>query len=103
MNKIMKKHIYIISILLLLPFTAFTQQDLDNYLVIAAENNPGLRVKFKEYMAALEVAPQIQAFYDRLDLPPDSFDFEVGNGGHEVFLAGSLAFLNWWIGPDVFD
>jgi outer membrane protein TolC len=64
MNKIMKKHIYIISILLLLPFTAFTQQDLDNYLVIAAENNPGLRVKFKEYMAALEVAPQVNALPD---------------------------------------
>jgi outer membrane protein TolC len=64
MIKIMKKHIYIISILLLLPFTAFTQQDLDNYLVIAAENNPGLRVKFKEYMAALEVAPQVNALPD---------------------------------------
>ena len=60
----MKRHIYIICIFLLLPFTAFTQQDLDNYLVIAAENNPGLRVKFNDYMAALEVAPQVNALPD---------------------------------------
>jgi outer membrane protein TolC len=60
----MKRHIYIICIFLLLPFTAFTQQDLDNYLVIAAESNPGLRVKFNDYMAALEVAPQVNALPD---------------------------------------
>lgn len=60
----MKRRIYIICIFLVLPFTAFTQQDLDNYLVIAAENNPGLRVKFNDYMAALEVAPQVNALPD---------------------------------------
>jgi len=43
---------------------ASAQQELDNYLVIAAENNPGLQVKFKEYMAALEVAPQVKALPD---------------------------------------
>jgi outer membrane protein TolC len=32
--------------------------------VIAAENNPGLRVKFNDYMAALEVAPQVNALPD---------------------------------------
>ena len=60
----MRRHIYIISIFLLLPFTAYTQQELDNYLVIAAENNPDLRVKFNNYMAAFKVAPQVNALPD---------------------------------------
>jgi len=30
------------------------QEDLDNYLIIAAENNPGLKAKFNDYMAKLE-------------------------------------------------
>ena len=53
-----------IGILLLFPPAASAQQELDNYLVIAAENNPGLQAKFKEYMAALEVAPQVRALPD---------------------------------------
>jgi len=60
----MKKYIYIIGFCLLIPLVASAQQELDNYLVIAAENNPGLQVKFKEYMAALEVAPQVNALPD---------------------------------------
>jgi outer membrane protein TolC len=60
----MKKYIYIIGLWLLFPLVASAQQELDNYLVIAAENNPGLQVKFKEYMAALEVAPQVKAIPD---------------------------------------
>ena len=64
MCRIMKKQLYIIGLCLLIPFVASAQQELDNYLVIAAENNPGLQVKFKEYMAALEVAPQVKALPD---------------------------------------
>jgi len=64
MSRIMKKHIYIIGLWLLIPFVALAQQELDDYLVIAAENNPGLQAKFKEYMAALEVAPQVKALPD---------------------------------------
>lgn len=40
------------------------QQKLDSYLKVAAENNPGLRVKFNEYMAALAVAPQVRSLPD---------------------------------------
>jgi outer membrane protein TolC len=40
------------------------QDILDKYLQTAAENNPGLKVKFNEYMAALEVAPQVSALPD---------------------------------------
>jgi outer membrane protein TolC len=40
------------------------QQELDAYLQMAAENNPGLKARFNEYMAALEVAPQVSALPD---------------------------------------
>ncbi len=40
------------------------QQELAGYLQTAAENNPGLNAKFKDYMAALEVAPQAGALPD---------------------------------------
>lgn len=39
-------------------------ENLNNYLEIAAENNPGLKVKFNDYMSALEVAPQVKALPD---------------------------------------
>ena len=50
--------------MLLIPSVASAQLELDQYIVIAAENNPGLQVKFKEYMAALEVAPQVRTLPD---------------------------------------
>ncbi len=37
---------------------------LDSYLITAAENNPGLKSRFNEYLAALEVAPQVKALPD---------------------------------------
>ena len=40
------------------------QQVLDRYLVEAAKNNPGLKGKFNEYMAALEKVPQAGALPD---------------------------------------
>jgi outer membrane protein TolC len=43
---------------------ASAQEGLNNYLQTAAENNPGLKAKFNEYMAALEVAPQVKALPD---------------------------------------
>lgn len=35
------------------------QEELNAYLETAAKNNPGLNVKFIQYMAALEVVPQV--------------------------------------------
>jgi len=61
----MKKYIYIIGFfLLLMPSVISAQRELEQYLVFAAENNPGLKAKFNEYMAALEVAPQVNALPD---------------------------------------
>ncbi|MCF8370517.1 MAG: TolC family protein [Bacteroidales bacterium] len=45
-------------------FSVSAQGDLQNYLQTAAENNPGLKMKFNEYMAALEVGPQAKALPD---------------------------------------
>ncbi len=62
----MKNYKTLIRILFLLITSVVSAQqaDLDNYLKIAAENNPGLKAKFNDYMAALEVAPQVKALPD---------------------------------------
>ena len=61
--KIFKIQIAILF-LLITSMVSAQQADLNNYLKIAAENNPGLKVKFNDYMAALEVAPQVKALPD---------------------------------------
>lgn len=50
--------------ILLLSLSASAQDILDRYLLTAAENNPGLITRFNEYLAALEVAPQVKALPD---------------------------------------
>jgi len=61
----MKNKIYIIAIIFMLTASALTaQDDLNNYLKTAAENNPGLKARFNEYMAALEIVPQVKALPD---------------------------------------
>lgn len=65
MLKIMKKHRYIIGLFFLLISSMLSaQQELEGYLTSAAENNPGLKAKFNDYMASLEVAPQVGALPD---------------------------------------
>ena len=44
--------------------SAGAQDVIDRYLVLAAENNPGLRSRFNAYMAALETVPQAGALPD---------------------------------------
>ena len=63
----MKNKIKILSLFLLLSLTGIAQdkkENLDEYLKIAAENNPGLKATFKEYMAAMEKVPQVGALPD---------------------------------------
>jgi cobalt-zinc-cadmium efflux system outer membrane protein len=45
-------------------FSAGAQDVPDRYLLLAAENNPGLKSKFYSYMAALETVPQAGALPD---------------------------------------
>jgi outer membrane protein TolC len=44
--------------------SAFTQGIPEQYLITAAENNPEIKVRFNEYMAALEVVPQVKTLPD---------------------------------------
>jgi outer membrane protein, heavy metal efflux system len=64
---------YIIIVLVLLAVKAHGQSELDNYLKIGAENNPGLKAKFSEYNAALEKVPQVGALPD----PTVSFGYFI--------------------------
>jgi len=63
-NKTMKKIIIIIITLLTFTVSVKAQDLLDQYLVIAAKNNPGLKAKFNEYLAALEIGPQVSTLQD---------------------------------------
>ncbi len=63
----MKNIKYLIAIIFLLTastLTAQTQDDLNGYLKMAAENNTGLKARFNQYMAALEIVPQVKALPD---------------------------------------
>ncbi len=57
---------YIVIFLMLLVNTANAQDALNSYLKTAADNNPGLKSKFCEYMAAMEEVPQVGALPDPL-------------------------------------
>ncbi len=50
--------------LLLISANTFSQASLENYLKIAAKNNPELKATFSEYMAAMEKVPQVGALPD---------------------------------------
>ena len=65
----------IITILLLIQQQGLAQTPdsltLDNYLEMAARNNPGVKAAFNQYLAALEKVPQVGALPD----PQGSIDF----------------------------
>jgi len=58
------KKIMLICICILSLQSMQAQEQLQEYLETAALNNPGLKMKFNEYMAALEVAPQQSSLPD---------------------------------------
>ena len=61
----MKRYRHMIGMFFLL-FSAIlsAQQELESYLQTAAESNPGLKAKFNDYMASLELAPQVKSLPD---------------------------------------
>lgn len=67
------KAFYIGLIFLIMSAPAFAQTELEGYLVTAANNNPGLKAKFNEYLAALEKVPQVGALPD----PTVSFGYFI--------------------------
>jgi outer membrane protein TolC len=72
-------------------------QTLEEYLVVAAENNPNLKAKFFEYQAALERVPQVGA------LPDPQLSFGIFIKPMERFAGdqiGSISLMQMfpWIG-----
>ncbi|PVX51940.1 outer membrane protein TolC [Balneicella halophila] len=63
---------YITIILILFCIKGFSQT-LDDYFVIAAENNPGLQAKYKEYEASLQKISQVNTLQD----PTFSFGYFI--------------------------
>jgi len=60
----MKVKYIILALLLVITNTVFSQDELNRYLEISADNNPELKAKFNEYLAALEVVPQVKSLPD---------------------------------------
>ena len=54
----------ILTIFLVSSLALFSQGIPDQYLVTAAENNPELKARFNEYLAALEAVPQAKSLPD---------------------------------------
>ena len=65
------KYILNIILLMILGVTAGQAQTLDEYFKTAAENNPGLQSKYKEFEAALQKIPQVNSLPD----PTVSFSY----------------------------
>lgn len=63
------KFIINIIFLVILGITTLQAQTLDEYYRTAAENNPGLQSKYKEFEAALQKIPQVKS------LPDPTFSF----------------------------
>lgn len=58
------KYSIVLGLISLMNLTIMGQEELDNYLITAAQNNPNLKAKFSEYRAALERVPQVGALPD---------------------------------------
>ncbi|TVZ26840.1 outer membrane protein TolC [Gillisia sp. Hel_I_86] len=58
------RKIFFTGMFLMLGYSLFSQENLDTYLEVAAQNNPGLKAEFNEYMAAMEKVPQVGALPD---------------------------------------
>ncbi|MBS2212914.1 TolC family protein [Carboxylicivirga mesophila] len=93
----MKRTIVTYILALLLPVLAMGQEELNKYLTIAAENNPGLKAAFNNYLSALEKAPQVRALPD----PQLAFGYfiqpvETRNGPQEFKFSATQMFP--WFG-----
>ncbi len=88
--------IYITLLLLIVSSAAQSQAELNGYLKTAAENNPGLKAKFKHYMAAMEKVPQVGALPD----PVVAFGYFISPGetrvGPQIFNASAYQTFPWF-------
>ena len=98
--KIYKQHIsiyfYIYLLILVVPLNLYAQEDLDNYLEIAAENNPELKASFNRYLASLEKVPQVGSLPD----PQSSMGFYLKPmaivGGNQVANIQVMQMFPWF-------
>lgn len=67
----MKKYIINIILLIILGVTTIQAQSIDEYFKTAADNNPGLQSKYKEFEAALQKVHQVNSLPD----PTVSFSY----------------------------
>ena len=96
----MKNILIYLSFFLLFSLSGIAQGEkeiLDDYLRTAAENNPGLKSKFNNYMAAMEKVPQVETLPD----PKFAFGYfiqpvETKNGPQEYKI--SLSQMMPWFG-----
>ena len=93
-SKIMK--IITIIILSISSLNVLSQDKLPEYITTAAENNPGLKVKFNQYMAALEKAPQVGTLPD----PQVAFGYFIlpveTRVGPQQFKMSAQQFFPWF-------
>lgn len=81
----------------LLGVATYGQENLNKYLVIAAENNPGLKAEFNRYLAAMEQIPQARALPDpQLTFSLFAQPVETRVGPQRASIAVSQAFP--WFG-----
>lgn len=67
------KKIYLFAFVILACHQLMSQKSMNDYLIAAANNNPGLKTKFSEYMAALKLLPQAGQLPD----PQIAFDYFI--------------------------
>ncbi len=93
----MKTKIRIVALFLLISGILPAQENLNKYLEISAGNNSALKAKFNEYMASLEIVPQVGSIPD----PQLVFGYfispvETRNGPQRVKISVSQMFP--WFG-----
>jgi len=94
----MKAIKYLIAVVFVaITFVVTGQEQLNQYLVIAAENNPGLKARFNDYLASLERVPQVRTLPD----PQVSFGYfiqpvETRNGPQQFRISANQVFP--WFG-----
>ena len=60
----MKKYIQLLLVILLFNCQFSQAQSLNDYMVIAAENNPGLKASYNEFEASIQQSAQVKALPD---------------------------------------
>ena len=87
---------FLIFLFISIPVLGQNEEILDQYLATAAENNPGLKVKFNQYMAALQKGDQVGTLPD----PQIAFGYFImpveTKVGPQQFKISAQQFFPWF-------